>query len=297
MTATTSQTILLTGASTGFGNLTAQRLLHDGHHVIASMRDPEGRNLAPATQLEELAKTTPGSVTVLDIDVTDSESIDKGVKAALAAAGPIDVLVNNAGQAFLGPFEAFSDAQLRAQFEVNFFGAASMIRAVMPGMRESGKGLFVNLSSGLGRAVFPGTGVYSASKFAMEAMSEAIRYEASAFGVDSVTVEPGAHATPIVSRFVEPEDKVAASAYGPIGNTVGNWQGSLGEFFESGGGNPNDVVEAIVSLIEADPSKRPARVAVGQDVAFVQELNKVALAPQIDGLKTFGMEDFTHLVR
>ena len=297
MTTPTNQTVLITGASAGFGNLTAKHLLTKGYKVLASMRQPEGRNQEAALGLQTFAAEQGREVHILDIDVTDQASIEAGVAQGLELAGSIDVLINNAGQGYFGPFEAFSDAQLRAQFEVNFFGAAAMARAVLPAMRAEGKGLLIHISSGLGRATFPGTGVYSATKYALEAMSEAIRYEGSMFGVDSVLVEPGAFETEIVSKMVAPENAEAAAAYGPLADTIGLWEQSLGEYFASGGGKPGEVVDAITTLIESDANQRPTRIAVGGDVAFVQEGNEASLPYTRQGFETFGMNDFLPLVR
>ena len=128
-------------------------------------------------------------------------------------------------------------------------------------------------------------------------MSEAIRYEASMFGVDSVLVEPGAFDTGIVGNMVAPEQKEMAAAYGPLANAIEMWESSLGEFFASGGGKPEDVVDVMVGLIEADASARPTRVAVGGDVAFVQEGNEALLPFTRQGFEAFGMNDFLPLVR
>jgi len=297
MTSAKNQTVLITGASSGFGNLTARHLLTSGYRVLASMRQPTDRNREAAEGLRSQAAEQGQEVHILDIDVTDPASIERGVAQGVELAGSLDVLLNNAGQGYFGPFEAFSDAQLRAQFEVNFFGAAAMARAVLPTMRQQGKGLLIHISSGLGRATFPGTGVYSATKYAVEAMSEALRYEASMFGVDSVLVEPGAYQTDIVHKMVAPENADAAAAYGPLADTIGMWEQSLGEYFGSGGGKPQEVVDRIVQLIESDPQTRPIRVAVGDDVAFVQEANEATLPFTRQGLETFGMTDFLPLVR
>ena len=291
------QTVLITGASTGFGNLTTRRLLEEGFTVYATMRAPLGRNRTHAEALEKHAQEAAGNLTILDLDVTDAKSIETAVATVRDRAGQIDILINNAGQAYMGPFEAFSDSQLRQQFEVNFFGPAALIRAALPGMREAGNGLIVNVSSGLGRVVFPGTGVYSASKFALEAMSEAIRFETSAFGIDSVTVEPGAYATDIGGKMVDPELELENEPYGPREATAEQWRTSLGEYFETGGGDPQEVVTEILNLIRADHDKRPARVAVGGDVAFVTDLNDSALPHQRAGLQAFGMQALEHLVR
>jgi NAD(P)-dependent dehydrogenase (short-subunit alcohol dehydrogenase family) len=297
MTPEHPRTVLITGASTGFGNLTARTLLERGHHVFATMRDPRGRNAEHAAGLEAFAAEKDARLTVLELDVTDQASVDRAVAAALEETGRIDVLVNNAGQAYLGPFEASSDRQLREQFDVNFFGAANTARAVMPAMRAQGGGLIVNVSSGLGRFVLPGMGVYCASKYALEAMSEALRYEGAPFGIDSVSVEPGAFETELVGRFVNSDRTDTAAAYGPLGDASGMMRASLDEYFATGGGKPADVSDAIAGLIDQDPAVRPSRVVVGGDVGFIDELNQATHEPVRAGMEAFGMQDFAHLVR
>ena len=124
-----------------------------------------------------------------------------------------------------------------------------------------------------------------------------IRANGAGHGIDSVTVEPGAYKTEISRRFVDPERKAEAAAYGPLADAGAMWQESLDAYFATGGSNPTEVVDAIVDLIEAKPEERPARVAIGADVGFVNKMNEAALPAQREGVETFGMQDFLPLVR
>src|SRR5215813_316921 len=154
-----SKTILITGTSTGFGRDTAETLAHAGHRVFASMRDVAGHNRLPA----EAARAK--GLDVVEIDVTDDASVERGVASVLERAGRLDVLVNNAGIGSAGISEAFTTDQLRALFDVNVFGVQRTLRAVLPGFRRQGEGLVVNIGSILGRLTFPFFGLYGASKF------------------------------------------------------------------------------------------------------------------------------------
>jgi NAD(P)-dependent dehydrogenase (short-subunit alcohol dehydrogenase family) len=176
--------IMVTGASSGIGRATAARLADSGHLVFAAARR--------ASALDALAAQHPGARPIA-VDVTDQSSIDNAreqVQAATDGHG-LDVLVNAAGRMILGPVEALPDEQARALFEVNLFGLLAMTRAFVPPMRGRGAGRIVNVSSILGRFALPGTGLYSASKFAIEACSDALRMELAPYGVRVVLVEPG----------------------------------------------------------------------------------------------------------
>jgi NAD(P)-dependent dehydrogenase (short-subunit alcohol dehydrogenase family) len=185
--------ILLTGASGGIGRATTARLADAGHLVFAAARR--------AGELQALAAIHPGVRPVL-MDVTDPASIDRARDQITAETGGygLDVLVNAAGILILGPVEAVPDQQARAQLEVNLFGAVAVTRAFLPPMRHRGAGRIVNVSSILGRFALPGSGIYAASKFALEAASDALRIELAPFGVRVVVVEPGVIATPLYER-------------------------------------------------------------------------------------------------
>jgi NAD(P)-dependent dehydrogenase (short-subunit alcohol dehydrogenase family) len=188
-----SRWIMVTGASGGIGRATAARLAQAGHVVFAAARR--------ASALEELAATHPGIYPV-PLDVTDQAAIDHARQQIQTQTGGygLDVLVNAAGILVLGPVEAIPDQQTRAQLEVNLFGALAVTRAFLPPMRQRHGGRIVNVSSVLGRFVLPGSGIYSASKFALEAASDALRLELAPFGVRVVLVQPGVIATPLYAR-------------------------------------------------------------------------------------------------
>jgi len=182
--------IMVTGASSGIGRATAASLADAGHIVFAAARR--------ANALAALAAAHPGARPIV-LDVTEQASVDNACEQVHEATGGhgLDVLVNAAGTMLVGPVEAVPDQQLRAMFDVNLFGLLAVTRAFIPAMRERGTGRIVNVSSLLGRLTFPGTGLYSASKFAVEACSDALRMELAPFGVGVVLVEPGVTATPL----------------------------------------------------------------------------------------------------
>lgn len=161
-----SQTIFITGASTGFGRDTATTLALAGYNVFAAMRDPPGKNQVHAQELQ-----TKG-INVIEIDVTHDKSVERAINSVASKADHIDVLINNAGVASAGVIEAFSTQQMTALFDVNVMGVHRVSRAVLPIMRKQQKGLIINIGSILGRVTFPFFGIYGASKYAVEALSD-----------------------------------------------------------------------------------------------------------------------------
>ena len=184
-----SKTILITGASSGFGRDTAETLFRAGHTVYASMRGTQGKNREAAEALRKL-----GIMTV-ELDVSDDASVEAGVKKVLAEAGKIDVLINNAGIGSAGVTEAFTAEQAKIVFETNVIGLLRVTRAVLPSMRENRDGLIINIGSVLGRVTLPFFGIYGATKFAVEALTDSLRYEVSQLGVEVVAVQPSAYPT------------------------------------------------------------------------------------------------------
>jgi NAD(P)-dependent dehydrogenase (short-subunit alcohol dehydrogenase family) len=171
--------VLITGCSTGIGRATAELLAGDGWNVHATARRPE--------TIEDLAKK---GCKIQALDVTDERSMETAVEEA-EKDGPIGALVNNAGYSQSGAIETIPMSSVRRQFETNVFGLMRMCQLVLPGMRGTGSGRIVNLSSMGGKLTFPGGGVYHATKHAVEALSDALRYEVKEFGVDVVVIEPG----------------------------------------------------------------------------------------------------------
>jgi NAD(P)-dependent dehydrogenase (short-subunit alcohol dehydrogenase family) len=187
---------MVTGATGGIGCPVVSRLAAAGHRVFAAGRDPEALRARAASHPE---------IHPVTLDVTDMASIDGAVaevRTATAGHG-LDVLVNVAGAMFLGPVEAVPDELVRRQFEVNVFGLLAVTRAFLPQMRQRRNGRVVNVSSVLGRFALPGSGLYSASKFAVEAISDAMRMELAPFGVHVVLVEPGVVETPLYESAAE----------------------------------------------------------------------------------------------
>ena len=189
--------VVLTGASSGIGLLAAVELARRGHAVVATMRD-----LARRARLEEAAAAAgvQGKLDFRRLDITESASIPALVAEIVRDHGRIDVLVNNAGFAVAGFSEDLKLEEIRMQFETNFFGHVAMTKAVIPMMRKQGAGHIVMIASIAGRAAAPVTGAYSASKFALEGWSEALRIELRSLGIHVVLVEPGAYQTDIWER-------------------------------------------------------------------------------------------------
>jgi NAD(P)-dependent dehydrogenase (short-subunit alcohol dehydrogenase family) len=252
--------VLITGASTGFGRAAAETLAGRGYTVFASMRDSMGRNASHRAALESLASRDGSALHVLDLDVTQDASVDQAVQQALASAGRIDVVINNAGVGALGLTEAYTMEQVQQLFDVNVFGAVGVNRAVLPGMRRQRSGLLMHVSSGAGRAVPPCMAVYSATKFALEALADGYRFELSAFGIDSVVVEPGIHRTPMLENFLAPDDRARVADYGSAAEYAARVKGvfdAANSAPETPG--PDEVVEALVRLIEMPAGERPFR--------------------------------------
>ena len=191
---------VVTGASSGFGMLTALELAKQGYRVVATMRDTANSRML-MQQVGEVKLTE--FIECMPLDVTDRVGISKTVTRIIDDYGQIDVLVNNAGMAIGGCIEEISMEDWKKQMDVNFFGLVTMTQAVLPFMRERRQGKVIQISSVSGRVGFPGYGPYAASKFAVEGFSEALRLEMLPFGVHVVLVEPGAYKTSIWNKGFE----------------------------------------------------------------------------------------------
>lgn len=283
--------IVVTGAASGLGKLTARTLAERGHTVYATMRNVEGANREAREELLSGGKQSGDELRVVEIDVTDEESVDRGTDTILDEAGRIDVVVNNAGVMNVGVSEAYTIDAVRRQFDVNFYGIVRINRAVLPHMRERRSGLLVQLSSLAGRVVFPFFGIYCASKFAVEALAESYRYELSSFGVDSVIVEPGPFWTKLIDKSPGADDLERLQSYGSVALTPTEMLRSFTESLTSDGApDPILVAGAIRDLIEMR-GKRPLRTVVGLDYG-VSDLNRAVEPVQrglLDGLGMGGV--------
>ena len=206
-TATARQVVLITGATAGIGRRTALHLAAAGYHVIAT-----GRRVA---ELEALRKDAPGQLSITPLDVTSAASIAAAVAEVdrLTDGHGVDALVNNAGFGVAGPLTEISDAELRRQYDTNVFGLMAVTRAFVPQMRARGRGRIINVSSMGGKMTLPFFGAYNSTKYALESLSDALRMELHAFGIDVVLIEPGAIHTNFGDTAMSPVAQFQDSAY------------------------------------------------------------------------------------
>jgi NAD(P)-dependent dehydrogenase (short-subunit alcohol dehydrogenase family) len=238
----TSRAVLITGCSSGIGWATAERLARRGWTVYAT-----ARNVGAIAPLEERG------CRLLPLDVTDEESMRSAVEEVERAEGAVGVLINNAGYSQSGAVEEVPMEKVRRQFETNVFGLARMCQLVLPGMRGQGFGRIVNLSSMGGRLTFPGGGYYHATKHAVEAISDALRFEVRGFGVEVVVIEPGLIRTGFAETAVDSMGEDGSGPYagfdtGVARTTRGNYErGPLARL----GGGPETVAETMERAISA----------------------------------------------
>ena len=281
----TTQIVLVTGASSGFGRLIAETLARKGFTVFATMRDANGRNAASSRELQELAQRGSLSLQVLELDVTDDASVERAVREVVAKHGRIDVLVNNAGYGIMDLAETVTVAQAQRQFDTNFFGVLRMNRAALPAMKRQGSGLLLHVSSGAGRLAIPGMALYCASKFAMEALAEVYRYELAPLGIDSVVIEPGAYATPIMGKLEKGEDPARKSGYGEVVDIPARLLAKI----RSSRANPQEIADKVLEIIETPAGQRQLRYRVGPGGPGVERINGLTNEIQAQLLEAFGI--------
>jgi len=287
-----TQKILITGAGSGFGKLTTETLLLNGYTVIASMRDIDGRNKATADELK-----SKGAL-IVDIDVTDENSVNQGVQAAIDLAGGIDVLVNNAGIGVMGLQEAFTPDDWQRLFDINVFGVQRMNRAVIPIFRKQGSGLLLHVSSLLGRITIPFYGPYNSSKWALEALAENYRTELSDFGIDSCLVEPGGFPTSFIDRLMKPDDLSRDADYGDMAQAPAAALANFEQALEANPQqNPQNVADVIAVLIATPAGKRPFRTVVDKMGMGepIEGYNNLLEAVTLGIYNAFGMEEMLNL--
>jgi NAD(P)-dependent dehydrogenase (short-subunit alcohol dehydrogenase family) len=271
--------VIVTGASSGLGEITAHMLARVGHVVFASMRDPTGRSRAAVERIEALAGAG-FDIQALPLDVTDEASVDAAVRAVIQAHGRVDVVINNAGVLAVGVTESFTIADVQAQLDTNVLGVMRVNRAVLPHMRARRSGLLVHVSSVAGRLAFPFLGVYAATKGAVEALAEAYSHELAPFGVDSVVVEPGPFGTRLIENSRRGSDTARSAAYAETNQLPGPMLSRLNTFLTGADApDPALVAAAIAGLIERPPGQRPRRTVAGIDCG-VRGLNDAACAAQ-----------------
>jgi NAD(P)-dependent dehydrogenase (short-subunit alcohol dehydrogenase family) len=256
-----SKTILVTGTSTGFGKLTTITLAKEGYNVVAAMRDIKGKNAAIAAELDAIP-----NVDVVDMDVTDTDSVNSAIAETLAKHGKIDVLVNNAGVAGFGLFEATSIENMKSIFEVNVFGPARTYQAVLPSMRAAKSGLIINISSGLGIFSGPFTVPYNMTKFGLEALTEGIRHEIKGYGIETASVLPGPFPTEIGGKNgFGPDKQNIIEGYGEDAQKAFEGFGAaMGAKMEEYKTDAQEVADAVLKLVKMENGTRPYQTAVNR---------------------------------
>lgn len=278
--------IIITGSSSGFGLKAAKDFADKGNKVFATMRKPDGKNAEKKAELEAHS----AHIKVVDMDVTNETSVKEAMDGILAEAGNIDILINNAGIMYLGITEAFSVEQARFQMETNYFGAISVMQAVLPSMRKAGSGLIINTSSLVGRMSPPFFGTYSATKHALEGYSQALRYEVSPFGVDVVMVEPGPFGTGLLASGQAPAHDEVLETYGELAGVPTAMGENFAQMLQSEDApDPQWVVDAYLKLAEMPTGKRPTRTVVGITWG-VDEINDLTQPIQDRVLKEMQLE-------
>lgn len=235
-------TWFITGCSTGFGRALARAVLTHGHNCVVTARDPD--------TVGDIAAIDPACALAARLDVTDTTQIAAAVRAAEAKFGAIDVLVNNAGYGYRGAVEEASDGDIRELFETNFHGLVAMTKAVLPGMRVRRRGHIVNISSIGGRMAHPGSGYYSASKFAVEGLSDALRKKLRPLGIGVTVVEPSGFRTDFAGRSLRQSSTV-------IDDYAATAGARRKENMTTDGRQPGDPARAAQAIIQAVESKNP----------------------------------------
>lgn len=265
-----SQVVLISGCSSGFGLLTAVRAAKAGHRVFATLRNLNGRGA-----LDEAARSAGVSLDVLPLDVNDADSIACCIDEVLRRAGRVDALVNNAGFGFGGTLFDLTLAELRAQFETNFFGTVALSKAVLPGMIERRSGRIIQVSSANALYSPPGLGAYSASKRALEGITEAMRYELAPFGVHVTSVLPGTYRTEAFTKRRIAENTQAADS--PYKEVAARAIQNIDRIVETKAGDPERVAKVLVDLLTHP--RPPLQKVVGADARLTATLKQLLPEP------------------
>jgi len=261
---------LITGCSTGFGREIANAALQDGHSVVVTARRVEA--------VQDFVEEFGDRAVAVALDVTDAGQIAAAVAAAQQAFGGIDVLVNNAGHGYLSAVEEGEDAEVRKLFDVNYFGSVDMIKAVLPSMRARGSGHIVNISSMTGLVANPPNAYYSSTKFALEAVTEALATEVRPLGIKVTAVEPGAFRTDWATRSMKESGQPIAD-YADVAAR----KDLIKQFADHLPGDPRKVAEAVLMVTKLD--EPPLRLLLGRDVLKAMRDKIAAMSASIEEWK------------
>ncbi len=255
-----AQTMLVTGSTSGFGRLTVETLARQGYTVFAGMRAVAGKNAPAVEALRALVEREQLALHIIEIDITDDASVEQAIASLVGITGRLDVVVNNAGVSYSGPLEAFTLEQAQQQFDTNVFGVLRVSRAALSYMRRQGSGLLLQIGSIAGRLALPFQGLYAATKFALEALTEAYRDELAPFGIDAAILEPGTYPTPIAAKHQIATDTGRTALYQAAMDAF-----TTPFFAENRSATPPDpqeVADAVARVIAQPAGERPLHTVV-----------------------------------
>ena len=255
---------LVTGSSSGIGFETSLALARNGYHTFATMR-----NLGKDEKIKQIIEKEDLSVEILELDVDSEESVNRAIKTVSEKKGRIDVLVNNAGYGMWGTVEDVSIDEFKEQFETNFFSIIRLIQKVAPIMRKQGSGNIVNISSVAGRIGFPVSPAYISSKFALEGLSESLRFELMPFGINVIIIEPGVIKTNFFDSMKMSEKSQQNSTYKEITDKVISGVKMMAEM----GTHPKEVANVVIKTLGEE--KPLPRYVIGNDAMMFLEAKKM----------------------
>lgn len=292
-------TVLITGAATGIGNLTARALAGAGHRVYATMRAPEGRNAQRAQELRDFATETGVDIRVAELDVASQESADEAVRAVVADSGELDVVIHNAGHLLVGYVEAFTAEEIAHLIDVNTLGVQRLNRAALPHLRGRGRGTLLYVGSTTSITTPPFLGPYVVSKAAMDSLALVTSYEVSQFGIETVIVMPGAF-TEGTDHFPKAGRATAtgavAEAYKALDPLVArNEEATAGLFTPGTQADPVVVADEITRILALPYGRRPFRSVVDLTNSTVEQANEAVTEARTDFVRRMGFGEVLEL--
>lgn len=285
-------TVLISGAATGIGRLTAIALARAGHTVYATMRDPEGRNAERAQNLRE--ETAGHDLRVLELDVQSEESANAAVQAVIEQSGALDVVVHNAAHLLVGFTEAFTPEDIAHLIDVNVLGAHRLNRAALPHMRERRQGTLLYIGSSTSVVVPPFLGPYVVSKFAFDSLAQVTSYEANPYGIETVIVMPGpfTQGTEHFPNAGQASDEAVTAQYSELdGHVARNLAATELLFDPDEDADPVAVADEVVRVLALPIGGKPARPVVDFSHAGIEKVNELATSLQRDFIIRMGYAD------
>jgi NAD(P)-dependent dehydrogenase (short-subunit alcohol dehydrogenase family) len=290
--------VLITGAGSGIGNLTAKALAAGGHTVYASMRDRAGRNVARAQELLDLGEREGLDLRVVELDVQSQASADQAVSTILDATGHLDVVVHNAGHLYVGYVEAFTADDIAHLFDINVLGAQRVNRAALPHMRKRRSGTLLYVGSTTSISVPPFLGPYVASKFALDALAMVTSYEVSQFGIETTIVMPGAftHGTEHFPNASHASDQAVTAAYSALDPLVARNEEATASLFDPEvDADPAAVAAEVTRILSLPIGQKPFRSVVDFTQSHVEQVVAVTEKSRREFLTRMGFGELLEL--